>query len=115
MRRSLAALVLAASLLAAGPAGATTASGNTAFVAVDSVATGHQGVMPYLDVEGVVDGDSAVSALRFNFAGGDESLVAVEACHKQALLSLNRPGRYRLELRWDSGLARYTGCKLVRQ
>lgn len=80
------------------------------FVAVDSVETNGWA----LHVTGIVQGESAPTTYSFNY-GDDRTffIVALEACHRNALVAMSKPGQFRLELR----LGQYyepPSCKLIR-
>jgi hypothetical protein len=105
-------LLASAALLAAAPALAdepTTAT--TVFSTVDAF---ERTADSNFTIVGIVSGESAARSLDFN--GSSSILHATDACERAALLMMNRPGRFTLQVkvRLLNDFEPWT-CRLVRQ
>lgn len=107
MRRFPGMVAVACALLFAAGASAQTTQSKYVFVAVDAVSAQSM----RLTVTGILEGQSEPVERYVSFYSAYAS--AFEACHRAALLAVEKPGAYRLELLRDSGTY-YAGCTLVR-
>ena len=111
MRRFLGMVAVTLALLFAAEASAQTTWLRYLFVAVDAVS-----VQPgYVTITGILDGEDEPREVIAYFSSSSAGYGdALQACHRAALLALEKPGAYRLEL---SGLYAPTSvsvCKLLR-
>jgi hypothetical protein len=112
MRRfPLLAALAALSLALAGDAAAQTASVKLVFVAVDAV-TIYPGT---LVVKGILEGQETPVEKSLTYYRSYEGYVeALDACHRSALVAMERPGAYRLELTPASTAGGFPFCTLAR-
>jgi hypothetical protein len=78
------------------PTAAHAAETVTSFQTVDEVASngGYE-----LDITGIVDGEQSPRTLMFYFYSDSSNISALyKSCEHDALLAMNRPGRYRLKV-----------------
>jgi hypothetical protein len=100
-------IVLSLALLA--PAVAR-ADGDTIFQTVDQVEIVY---MSRLNITGLVDGEATPRTVLFSFYYDyNTGTGPARSCERAALLTMNRPGRYRLTIREQTDQA--TGCFLKR-
>jgi hypothetical protein len=114
MRRfSLLAAVAALALVLQGRASAqTTTPTKYVFAAVDAVSMSLQ--YSRLTVKGILEGEQAPVERSVSFSSSTSLAVAViQSCERFALLAMEKPGAYRLEL-LPGSYNQYPTCTLVR-
>jgi hypothetical protein len=87
------------------------------FETVDSIDSGYS--LNTFKLTGILKGEATPRTISFDTSGGmgNEYVVAfLRVCERYALISMNKPGQYYLEVRRElSGYSILTGCKLTRR
>jgi hypothetical protein len=95
-----------------------TPGGVYVFETVDSYDV--QGLYPRVTVQGVQQGQAAASSVTFGYSIYSGSTAdhprSFERCERLALLAMNKPGQYLLEVRQEAfGSQLHVGCRLTRR
>lgn len=79
----------------------------------------YSGYRSYVTVTGTLQGQSTPTTLRFAYSlsvpsTSSDATRTHERCERFALLAMNKPGQYLLELRQENNFGNHLGCKLTR-
>ncbi|WNG23057.1 hypothetical protein F0U62_02660 [Cystobacter fuscus] len=91
-------------------------SGTYVFETVDSIEAGYWSNT--FKLTGILQGEAAPRTISFDTSegmGSEQMIGFIRVCERFALISMNKPGQYYLEVRRESGYSSLTNCKLTRR